>query len=390
MPAQKRFKTKYSGVFFIDGKSLYNGKPERIYNIRYRKDGKQVEEKAGRSSEGMSPARASIIRAERIAGKRQTNAEKRQEEETQKKAQAGRWTFKRLWEEYKTQKTVYKGKGPDQNRYDNYLKFPFGEKEPKEILPLDVDRVRIKMLKAGKSPQTVKLVLALLRRLSNFAVKKRICPGLNFIIEMPQVNNIKTEDLTADELEALLSAIDADNNIQAGNLMKMVLYTGMRRTELFKLKWADIDESRGFIKITDPKGGIDQKIPLNDAARDLLKEHPSTGSEFVFPGRGGRQRVDIHHQVNRIRDNAGLPKDFRALHGLRHVFASMLASSGKVDLYTLQRLLTHKSPSMTMRYAHLRDDALRDASQVAGDMVTGAMRPKEERQNVVNLESARK
>jgi len=390
MPAQKRFKTKYSGVFFIDGKSLYNGKPERIYNIRYRKDGKQVEEKAGRSSEGMSPARASIIRAERIAGKRQTNAEKRQEEETQKKAQAGRWTFKRLWEEYKTQKTVYKGKGPDQNRYDNYLKFPFGEKEPKEILPLDVDRVRIKMLKAGKSPQTVKLVLALLRRLSNFAVKKRICPGLNFIIEMPQVNNIKTEDLTADELEALLSAIDADNNIQAGNLMKMVLYIGMRRTELFKLKWADIDESRGFIKITDPKGGIDQKIPLNDAARDLLKEHPSTGSEFVFPGRGGRQRVDIHHQVNRIRDNAGLPKDFRALHGLRHVFASMLASSGKVDLYTLQRLLTHKSPSMTMRYAHLRDDALRDASQVAGDIVTGAMRPKEERQNVVNLESARK
>jgi integrase len=384
MPAQKRKKTKYQGVTYIDGISR-EGKPERIYYIRYRKDGKQVEEKAGRSSQGITPARASIIRAERVAGKRQSNSEKRQQEEERQQAAAGRWTFNRLWAEYKAQKTVYKGKGPDQNRYKNYIKEPFGGKEPKELLPLDVDRVRMKMLKAGKSPQTVKLTLALLRRLNNFGVKKRLCQGLNFIIEMPQVNNLKTEDLTADQLEGLLQAIDADEHPQAGNLMKMVLYTGMRRTELFKLKWADIDEQRGFIKITDPKGGLDQKIPLNDAARKLLTDHPSMGSPYVFPGRGGGQRVDIHHQVNRIRDDAGLPKSFRALHGLRHVFASMLASSGQVDLYTLQRLLTHKSPSMTMRYAHLRDEALKDASQVAGDIVNGAMRGKKEQKKVVNI-----
>ncbi len=193
----------------------------------------------------------------------------------------------------------------------------------------------MKMLKAGKSPQTVKLTLALLRRLSNFGMKKRLCDGLPFTIELPQVNNIKTEDVSPDELDALLKAMDEDDNIQAANIMRMVLYTGMRRTELFKLKWTDIDETKGFITIRNPKGGLDQTIPLNDAARNLLKKHPSTGSEYVFPGRGGNQRVDIHHQVNRIRDWAGLPKDFRALHGLRHVFASMLASSGKVDLYTL-------------------------------------------------------
>ncbi len=61
--------------------------------------------------------------------------------------------------------------------------------------------------------------------------------------------------------------------------------------------------------------------------------------------------------------------DFRALHGLRHVFASMLASSGQVDLYTLQKLLTHKSPTMTQRYAHLRDQALRQASDLAGNLI---------------------
>jgi len=50
-----------------------------------------------------------------------------------------------------------------------------------------------------------------------------------------------------------------------------------------------------------------------------------------------------------------------------------LASSGQVDLFVLQKLLTHKSASMTMRYAHLRDDALRRASDLAGDLIGQAM-----------------
>jgi integrase len=158
--------------------------------------------------------------------------------------------------------------------------------------------------------------------------------------------------------------------------MLMALYTGMRRGELFRLKWRDIDFDRGFIHIRNPKGGIDQTIPLNDGARQVLESVIRTGSEYVFPGRGGRQRTDIHHQVNRIRDKAGLPKDFRALHGLRHVYASMLASSGQVDMYTLQKLLTHKSPQMTQRYAHLRDETLKMASNLAGDIISDAMNGK--------------
>jgi integrase len=65
------------------------------------------------------------------------------------------------------------------------------------------------------------------------------------------------------------------------------------------------------------------------------------------------------------------------LHGLRHVYASMLASSGEVDLYTLQRLLTHKSPLMTQRYAHLRDAALKRAANVASDIIGQVMNGKE-------------
>ena len=62
---------------------------------------------------------------------------------------------------------------------------------------------------------------------------------------------------------------------------------------------------------------------------------------------------------------ANLPEDFRPFHGLRHTYASWLASSGNVDLYSLQKLLTHGSSKMTERYAHLADEALkRSASAI--------------------------
>lgn len=54
----------------------------------------------------------------------------------------------------------------------------------------------------------------------------------------------------------------------------------------------------------------------------------------------------------------------------------MLASSGEVDRYTLQKLLTHKSWKMTQRYAHLRDEALMKASNVAGRLIKEAKRGK--------------
>lgn len=194
---------------------------------------------------------------------------------------------------------------------------------------------------------------------------------------MPKVDNQKTEDLTPEQLWALLKAIDKDKHPLAGSMMKMALFTGLRRGEMFKLKWSDINFERGFIHIRDPKGGPDQMIPLNDAARELL-ESMERNSEFVFPGLRGGQRVNIGKQVAKIRDDAGLSKDFRPLHGLRHVYASMLASSGEVGIYTLQRLLTHKDPKTTQRYAHLRDEALKRASNLAGVLIEQAINGQKE------------
>jgi integrase len=86
--------------------------------------------------------------------------------------------------------------------------------------------------------------------------------------------------------------------------------------------------------------------------------------------------------VNRIRKRAKLPKGFRPFHGLRHVYASMLASSGEVDMCTLQRLLTHKSPQMTQRYAHLKEETLKRASDLAGSLVAEAVKGTKKKKTV--------
>lgn len=382
--ATTRYKTKYPGVFYrLVQSRVRKGSEEKVFYIYFKKDGKVVEEKVGKSIEDkMTPAAAFRIKSERIEGKRKSRKEVR--EEAASKVEP--WTIGRLWEEYKTHRLHNPASlRADQNRYDKYIKDKFAKVEPSSIIQLDIERIRIKLQKT-KSPQTVKHVLALLKRIINFGVDRGLCQGPGFKIMLPKVNNTTTEDLTPDQLKSLLQAIEEDPCRQAGALMKFVLFTGMRRGELFKLQWTDIDSERGFIHIRGPKGGQDEKIPLNDGARQILEEQPRT-SLFVFPGRGGNQRTAINHQVKRIADAAGLPPDFRPLHGLRHFFASSLASSGKVDLYTLQRLLTHKSPQMTQRYAHLRDEVLKAGSDVISGLMSSADNAGTNAEKVVNINS---
>lgn len=366
----KRIKTNYPGIYYREVERRGKSGLEKVYYIVFKKNGKVFEEKVGRQYEnGMTPAKAATIRGERIEGKRPSRKEIREKEIAKRNAELNRWTIERLWNEYKMQHPDLKGIVQDENRFKKYIQHEFGYKKPKELSSFDVDKFRINLLKIRKAG-TVKNIIELLRRIILFGEKKQLCDGVNFVIQMPKVNNQKTEDLTPEELARLLEVLNEEENIQIANLMKLVLFTGMRRGEVFKLKWNDIDFERNFIKIREPKGGIDQKIPLNEQAKNVLLDHPRSESEFVFPGKDGKQRVDAKRPINRIKEKAGLPKDFRALHGLRHVYASILASSGEVDMYTLQKLLTHKSPNMTQRYAHLRDEALKKASDLGAKLIT--------------------
>ena len=74
-------------------------------------------------------------------------------------------------------------------------------------------------------------------------------------MEEKKINNtLKVQraikDLTQEQLENLLSVIDSSKNIQAANLMKFALFTGMRRGELFKLKWELIFQTIYLIHLT--------------------------------------------------------------------------------------------------------------------------------------------
>jgi len=78
MPKQKRYKTKYPGVYYINGRGLEKGTKEKVYYILFRKNGKLIEEKAGRQfQDKMTPSRASRIRNQKIAGKLPLNRDQK-------------------------------------------------------------------------------------------------------------------------------------------------------------------------------------------------------------------------------------------------------------------------------------------------------------------------
>ena len=374
-----RIKTQYKGVFYRDENKIGSKlQTEKVYYIRYRLGGrnaKQIEECVGRESKGITAAKANQIRALRMVGVEQTNKERRDATEAAKKEEQGKPTIARLWTAYDEGNLERKVRNTDTSNYRLHIEKAFAKKTPAELVTLDIDRLRVKMLKTHK-PQTVKHILALLQRIIRYGVSKGLCPQpdpsrLHFIF--PKVDNQKTENLTTEQMTALMQALDEEADQNGANLIRLTLVTGMRRNALFSLWWDDVDFERGFIRLRGDaaKNEKTQSIPLSPLARDVLLNTERTASPYVFPGRGGEKRTDFKYMPARVRDKAGLPKDFRPLHGLRHTFASWLASTGAVDMYTLQKLMTHSSATMTQRYAHLHDETLQRAAAVAGDLFSG-------------------
>ena len=373
MSISKRGRTKYPGVTFRWKERLDGSGEERVYYVRYRRGGrgsKEVEEPVGRESEGMTAAKANKIRAMRAAGVEQSNTERRAEDEAARLSGNGPLTFARLWMLYQDVNSGKTSIVADASRYHKHIEGRIASQIVEELTTSDVDSLRASMTRKGLAPQTVKHVLALVRRLIRFGIKRGLCtmPGsLHF--EMPKVDNECTESLTDEQLAAYLKALDDEPDQDAAGLLRLALVTGMRKGALLALRWTDCDFERGIITLrgASAKKGKTEFIPMTTAARAILGAVERTASPYVFPGKDGGQRQDFRRMARRVRDNAGLPKDFRPLHGLRHAYASMLISSGKVDLYSLQKLLTHSNPAMTQRYSHLRDEALRKAASAIDD-----------------------
>jgi hypothetical protein len=131
----------------------------------------------------MTAARASALRADKIRGRELPNRDRREKERHETKAV--KWTFSELWEAYLKDKPDLKGVKFDRWRFETYIKPQFGDKEPGDLLPLDLDRLRLRTLK-GKSPQTVKLALALLKTPCAVRGPEKVCLPISFEVELPE------------------------------------------------------------------------------------------------------------------------------------------------------------------------------------------------------------
>ena len=373
MASHQRIKTKYPGVFYREVARIGASGIERVYYILFKRDGKLYEEKVGRQYvDDMTPAKAAGIRSERIEGRRLSRKEIRQAETLAKAADLSIPTIAHLWESYCAGKKHTHAFRSTEYSFHKYLA-EFACMTPDQLTTQHVVKLRDKLLEQGKSPQTVKHVLSELKRLIRFGVKNGLCAmpdAAKLHFEMPYVDNEKTETMTQEQVVAFVKALDEEPDQNAAAFMRLALVTGMRRGALMALRWDDVDFDRGFITLRGSvaKKGKTEIIPMTLAARKIFEDITRTDSLYIFPGKDGGPRHEFRRMARRVKEKAHLPRDFRPLHGLRHAYASFLASSGKVDLYTLQKLLTHSSPQMTQRYAHLADEAMQRAASVADEI----------------------
>lgn len=159
----------------------------------------------------------------------------------------------------------------------------------------------------------------------------------------------------------------------AAIIIKLLILTGARRSEIEALKWSEVDFRFGMLRKETSKTGA-KIIPLARAALLILEEQRqwTAGNEqWVFPGaKGGGPFDGLGKEWTKVRKLAGIP-DVR-IHDLRHTFASFGAGGG-VGLPLIGGILGHSQASTTQRYAHLADTPLRAAANVIGSEIAAAL-----------------
>ena len=173
--------------------------------------------------------------------------------------------------------------------------------------------------------------------------------------------------LSLDELKRLGFVLDHTEDRQAAAAIRLLLLTGARSSEITRLRWKWIRDTRAVLP--DSKTGP-KTIQLPPPVRAVLHSLPHT-SRFVFPNaRGTAPMTDLWPRWRKLRALAGL--DGVRIHHCRHTFASHAVMSG-LDLYTVGRLLGHADNASTERYAHLADEHVRAAAGRISGIVGAAM-----------------
>jgi integrase len=187
----------------------------------------------------------------------------------------------------------------------------------------------------------------------------------------------KERFLSPAEIAAVVEALDAYGRTSAADCIRLIMLTGCRPGEAMLATWAQFDAQRGFwIKPSfHTKQRKEHRVPLGAPALQLVADIRDRRGKiapdaYVFPGqKDGQPLQRLRICWDAVCEHAGLTNV--RIYDLRHTFAATGAGGG-LSLPLIGRLLGHTQHRMTMRYAHLADDPLREAADKIATAISKA------------------
>jgi integrase len=240
-----------------------------------------------------------------------------------------------------------------------HIRPALGHLPVQQVIRDDVVQLHLAM---KHTPRQANYVVTVIHAIFNFAEDFSLRPhGSNPAKRIKRYREGKVERfLTEDEIAKVADGIDVAERI--GKIgphvacgLRLALFTGARSGEITAIQWSHVDWERKFIRLPDSKTNEPRTIHLSDAAIEVLRSIPRSGPYVVAGAIKGEPFKNLWRAWTIVRTLAGL-SDVR-LHDLRHSYASLAAGRG-VSLQMIGKLLGHKVPATTQRYAHLARDAV--------------------------------
>jgi integrase len=225
----------------------------------------------------------------------------------------------------------------------------------------------------ARAPIRANRVLAVASKMFSLAMRKgwradNPCRG---VPRNPE--NERRRFLSQNEIARLFDALAAYPRQEAANAVRLLILTGARAGEVMTATWDHFDLDAGvWIKPSQhTKQKREHRVPLSPPALELLARiRAASKGPYVVPGRDPNTPISQLHSVwGWITKRAKI--DGARLHDLRHTYASILVSSGG-SLPLIGALLGHTQARTTMRYSHLMDEPLREATARVADYIAGA------------------
>lgn len=257
------------------------------------------------------------------------------------------------------------------------LKTPTGNTKPKKATKKPKAKAPTRKMLAG---QTVNNIFSFMRSAINRAGATGMWSGVNPLStkggtwKMVKADNERLRFLTREEAKSLLDGLEK-RHPQLHDMALLSLRTGLRPTEIFKLRGQDVDGNACGLYIIQ-KGGKRVFVRVPEDMIRMLQAYTRKPAEPTFQQprkKTAFEKTPACFQTA-VRKLNLAPEDGDSLyavtlHTMRHTFASWFAQSGKVTLMELQKLMRHKNITMTMRYAHLFPGQESEKLSIIGDML---------------------